>query len=86
MVLEDVLNDVLDTERIYLKQVDIAKNKTQQFNLIKGHMDALLATTEMEYNGIKIDLVEFNKNKKELEKNLELVYNETSELANLYWR
>jgi DNA polymerase-1 len=81
LVEEDVLNDVLDTKAIYLKQLDLAE-KAGQLNLIKVQMDALLATTEMEYNGIQVDLGTFNSNKNKLKlkaKQLEMDFNTITE-------
>lgn len=49
--------DIGNTEKIFLGQ---AKRVQQQgmFKMIQDRMDGLLATTEMEYNGIKIDVQE----------------------------
>lgn len=61
LVEEDVQNDVLDTEVIYLAQLEKAKN-LNMINLIEEEMDSLLAFTEMEYNGMKgnKDILEAN--------------------------
>jgi len=57
----DVLEDVIDTEAIYLKQLLSAKhNKMLPF--IETHMQHLLATIEMEFNGMYVDSdIAFNK-------------------------
>lgn len=51
LVLEDVRNDVIDTEQVFLQQLEIME-RMKILPLFKGEMDALLATTEMEWNGI----------------------------------
>src|ERR1700733_6066729 len=54
-VLEDVENDVLDTESIYCIQQELIDQRGQIFrNLIKNQMELLLSTSEIEYNGFKI--------------------------------
>ncbi len=65
-LLFDVRNDVLDTESIAIQQVKRAK-ETGMFKLIQQQMEALLATTEMEYNGMFIDRKIFNSNKEALD-------------------
>lgn len=62
LVLEDVMNDVLDTEAIMLQQVKEAK-KEGMFNLIMEECEGLLATIEMEYNGIYINQDILRRNK-----------------------
>lgn len=85
MVLEDVKNDVLDTEQIYLKQLEIVKSQGQQM-LIKTQMDGLLATIEMEYNGMKISLDTLEANKLQLQAKLEEKQAQLLELVRPYWR
>lgn len=46
--------DVNNTELIFLKQVQQARSKNC-VKFITAHMDFLLATTEMEYNGLHVD-------------------------------
>lgn len=82
LVLKDVENDVLDTEKIYLQQVKICERKGL-LPLIKGYMDGLLGLCEIEFNGafINKDILETNKLKlqvelNEVEKNLLLLINE----------
>lgn len=47
--------DIGNTELIFLAQVQIAA-KQGQIKMIQDRMDGLLATTEMEFRGIKIDI------------------------------
>lgn len=47
--------DIGNTERVYLGQVAAAQ-KLGMYEALKLRMDALCCTTEMEYNGIKIDV------------------------------
>jgi DNA polymerase-1 len=67
LLIADVKNDVLDTEAIYLQQLELAK-KSGQLKLIELQMDGLLATTEMEYNGMFVDRQALKKNAEELTK------------------
>ncbi len=66
LVLEDVKNDVLDTESIYLQQLEKAEELGMGRFLYLA-MDGLLATTEAEYNGMYIDQTKLLENKKKLE-------------------
>lgn len=75
LVLEDVTNDVLDTEQVMLKQVALLK-KEGLFDLVMARMDGLLSTIEMEYNGIYLDKKTLEKNKKEIEEELKEIYKE----------
>lgn len=52
--------DVINTEIVYLKQVEEAK-RLGMLPLIEGYMDHLLALTEMEYNGLHVDMKEAQK-------------------------
>lgn len=61
-VLQDVLNDVLDTQHVLLQQVALSK-KEDMYDLIREEMEGLLATTEMEYNGVYVNKEIFNNNK-----------------------
>ena len=85
IVLQDVREDVLDTEKIYLQQVEKAK-ELGVFDLIELENDALLATTEMTYNGMKVDLEELEKNKRDLEQRLEQQRQELYSLIAGYWK
>lgn len=66
LLLEDVKNDVIDTEQVALGQAKLTIKEGLN-NLIKGQMDAVLATTEMEYNGMKIDIDLLQKNREVLQ-------------------
>lgn len=85
IVLKDVENDVIDTEQVYLKQLDQAGNKNM-FNLVEVHMDFLLATCEIEYNGMYIDLNILNKNKQILDVELQKQLSKLQELIIPYWK
>lgn len=47
--------DIGNTEKIYLGQI-VKAEKLGMTNMILARMDGLLCTTEMEYNGLKIDV------------------------------
>jgi DNA polymerase-1 len=84
-VIEDVENDVRDTRSIYLAQVERAK-KLGMETILELEMDAILATTEMEYNGMYIDQQVLQKNKALLQKELEDEYNKLRAITEKYWR
>lgn len=69
LLLEDVRNDVLDTEQVVLKQLKVLKQEGM-FNLTLSQMDAVLATTEMEYNGMYINQDILDNNCKDLQQQL----------------
>lgn len=83
LVLEDVKNDVLDTERVALHQLKIAR-KNGQYELIRARMDGLLAQIECEYNGMYIDRQKFLHNKETLEFELQIVKSKLEELVGKY--
>lgn len=86
IVLNDVENDVLDTEAIYLQQVEEAKKKGM-YELIQAHAgDTLCGIIECEYNGMKIDREILGKNRQELEKELEESNIQLSTLIGKYWK
>lgn len=86
-VLEDVRNDVLDTETIYLKQIEELDKRGPIFKqLVINQMDCLLSTTEMEYNGMKIDKKQLAKDKLILEQELMQIDKELTILVEKYWR
>jgi DNA polymerase I-like protein with 3'-5' exonuclease and polymerase domains len=61
LVCFDVLEDVIDTEAIYLAQYKAAELK-KMVPFIETHMRHLLATIEMEFNGLHVDEnIAFNK-------------------------
>lgn len=49
------IKDVLDTEMVYLKQIQRAKDQ-RMLELLQIHMGHLLSVCEQEYNGIHLDL------------------------------
>lgn len=85
LVLEDVENDVLDTEKIYLKQVEKAK-ELGMFELIEARMDGLLATIEMEYNGLFVNKDILETNQKLLEQQIEEENINLLEIVKRYWK
>jgi DNA polymerase I-like protein with 3'-5' exonuclease and polymerase domains len=85
LVLEDVQNDVMDTEQIYIQQVQKVKELGLD-QLVKDHMDALLATIEMEFNGIMTSKEILQKNKKALSEELEKDKKECEELVRRYFK
>lgn len=84
LVIEDVENDVKDTECIYLQQLNIAE-ELGLMPLIQGHMEGLLGTIEMEYNGIYVNKDIFNINKEKLQNQLTELYKQLDELVKPYW-
>ncbi len=84
LLLEDVKNDVLDTEQVMLKQIKIAKQQ-QMFTLVMEQMEGLLSTCEMEFNGMFINEEIFNKNKKNLELDVASRENQLQDIIRGYW-
>ena len=84
-ILEDVQNDVLDTEQVALGQVKRAK-QLGMYNLIKAEMDGLLATTEMEINGFKVNLETLQNNRSTLQLERDKQYKLLMEIVDRYWR
>jgi len=64
--------DIGNTELIFLGQVKKAKAR-RMAKMIMARMDSMLATTEMEYNGLKIDVTEGKRRTRILEADLERV-------------
>jgi len=83
LVLEDVLNDVRDTEQVYLQQIVKAK-ELGMYNLIQLQMDALLATTEMEYNGFYINQQLLRQNRDRIATELRQAQEELQQLVAPY--
>jgi DNA polymerase I-like protein with 3'-5' exonuclease and polymerase domains len=84
-VLEDVQNDVLDTEAIMLKQLEKVKEEGME-SLVEVLMDCLLATTEMEYNGVYIDKEILEKNRQDRQNELDLVESNLNDIIMEYWK
>jgi len=61
--------DIGNTEKIFLGQVARAK-KSGMTKMIMARMDGLCATTEMEFNGLKIDVTEAKRRMKIMESEL----------------
>lgn len=85
LVLTDVENDIRDTEQVYLKQIERAKQE-RIYNLIEDHMDGLLATIEIEYNGIFCDKELLKKNREKLFKELEIMKEKLNRIVEGYWK
>lgn len=86
-VLEDVNNDVLDTESVYLQQqIEINKRGEIFKNLVDIQMDCLLATCEMEYNGICIDVNRLLEIKQQLESELQQLTSDMDKYIKMYWQ
>lgn len=75
IVLEDVKNDVLDTEQIFLQQYEQVKARGL-LPLIESEMDALLGTCEIEFNGMYINKDIMYANWDKLEKEQQSLLNE----------
>jgi len=84
LLLEDVRNDVLDTEAVALQQAKLTKEK-QMHALCKTQMEGLLATTEMEFNGMYIDKQKLLENKAVLQNEYDNALRELMLLVNKHW-
>ncbi len=84
LLLEDVRNDVIDTEAIALEQAKTAK-KEGMTGLILTQMDARLSTIEMEYNGFKVNKDVLLANKQEQQDKLRPIIEEIGQIAKKYW-
>jgi DNA polymerase I-like protein with 3'-5' exonuclease and polymerase domains len=84
LLLEDVTNDVIDTEVIALEQLRKSK-ENGMYNLIKSQMNSLLATTEMEYNGMFINKSILKNRETEIKNQLEILYSELNQITGKYW-
>lgn len=85
LVIEDVENDVLDTEKVFLQQYEIAKN-LGMLKLLEFRMDGLLACIEMEYNGMCVNLDILETNQKYLQELLDQKYKKLLEIINHHWK
>ena len=63
-------NDVRVTDGVAIKQMEQAVNENR-LNLIEAMMDSILATAEMEYNGMHIDIIELLNVRDKLEEQLD---------------
>jgi len=75
VLLEYNKYDVLTTEEVFLQQYKEAEAK-EMLHTIQGRHEGLLATTEMEYNGLCLDLKVARKQQAELETRIELLREE----------
>jgi hypothetical protein len=85
LVLEDVTNDVLDTEKVMLKQISNLK-ENKMYTLAMEMSESILATTEMEHNGIYINQEIFHNNKKKLESRISEIKDQLDLLSRRYWK
>ncbi len=86
LVIQDVLSDALDTEQIYLKQLEKLKAFPKLHNLIKLKMDDVLACIEKTWNGFKVDHERLKQNREELQKEADLVDSQVMALVDTYWK
>lgn len=84
IVLEDLKYDLLDTEQVFIQQIRQA-HKEGMLPLIKSQMEDLLATTEMEFNGLYVDKEICKRDKAEIEKQIQDKKQELDNLARQYW-
>lgn len=84
LVLNDVRSDVLDTEQVMLQQLAKAK-KAGVYKLIMAQMEGLLATTEMEYQGIYINRDILINHQEQIQNQLSELYRKAQTLAAPYW-
>lgn len=84
LVQQDVENDVEDTASIYLQQLGKAE-ELGMTKVLELEMDSILATCEMEYNGLHIDQAVLKMNKKQLELELKAEQEKLQELVKPYW-
>lgn len=85
LVIEDVENDVLDTEQVYLKQLEKAK-QTGMITLLEERMDFVLATIEMEYNGMYVNKDILETNEKKLQQEYDTALQDFNTLIQKYWK
>ena len=83
IVLADVFADVQDTEKVLLGQIEKAK-ELGCFSLIRAFGEGLLATAEMEWNGLQIDKCHFDVLKSDLKSTLQKVEIELEYLMHEY--
>ncbi len=85
LVLEDVQNDVKDTETIFLKQYqEVTKRNIHP--LIETENDMLLFSTELEYNGMYIDPHILKATKYDLEQKLEQKREQLTLIIDRVWK
>ncbi len=85
LVLKDVTQDVEDTEKVFLQQVDLC-NKNNLLKLTLLQMDALCATIEMSYNGMAINQTTLAKNKVALERELDKTQQQLLKIVQEVWK
>jgi len=70
VLLEYMKYDILTTEEIFIQQVKEARDKGMIHTIRERH-EGLLATTEMEHNGLSVDIKTAREQQKELEDSIE---------------
>lgn len=83
-VIEDVTNDVKDTENIYKQQSKFIEVE-QIGKITEVFMDSLLATTEMEMNGFKVNKVFLEEQNTLLQNQIEKDKIKLEEIIKTYW-
>ncbi len=84
LLLEDVTNDVLDTESVAITQLKLTK-KEEMYTLVCAQMEGLLATTEMEFNGMYVNKDILFLNKLDLQEELHKNKVSLNTIVRLYW-
>lgn len=84
LVMKDVKEDVKDTAKVFLGQIDKAEHLNMD-KLILRQGDGILATTEIEFNGMQVGKEEFLKNKQALQEEVEHVNTQLNDLIHKYW-
>ena len=85
IVLQDLRSDLEDTEAVYLQQLVLAL-KNKQSRLITAQMDSLLATTDMEYNGMYVNQEVLAMNQNELEHQKNLLSEHILNISKRHWK
>ena len=87
IVIEDNTNDTADTTFIYLRQLRMIQDRGEVFkNLLKVQNDFLLATTDLEYNGVYINQQVLQENEQELELELLEAEKDLEDIIKRFWK
>jgi hypothetical protein len=80
VLMEYLQGDCQTTLELYNEQIAQAERQ-RQTHMIKGRMEGLLATTEMEFNGLMIDLSEAQTQQADLEQEIEQLKKQLQEFV-----